>query len=102
MFGIANQLLAVIALAVITTWIVNLGRPWYYALTTGLPLAWVTTTTMTAGVELLQRFGVNAVKMPEKAFLWYLNLVLVVIMLLCVVLVLEEAARACMKRLAKS
>jgi carbon starvation protein len=97
MFGISNQLLAVIALSVVTTWIVNQGRGWY-ALTTLLPLAFVTSTTMTAGVQLMGRFHRNAASAPEKAWLWNLNLVLVAVMLGCVVLVLADCARACLKK----
>jgi carbon starvation protein len=52
MFGIANQLLAVIALCLITTLLVNTGRA-RYAWTTILPMIFVTTTTMTAGVQLV-------------------------------------------------
>ena len=33
MFGIANQLLAVVALALVTTWLVNTGRARYAPLT---------------------------------------------------------------------
>ena len=52
MFGIANQLLAVLALALVTTWLVNTGRG-RYAWVTLLPMLFVVSTTMTAGVELL-------------------------------------------------
>jgi carbon starvation protein len=52
MFGIANQLLAVIALCLVTTLLVNTGRA-RYAWTTILPMIFVTTTTMTAGVQLV-------------------------------------------------
>jgi carbon starvation protein len=52
MFGIANQLLAVIALAVVTTWIVNSGRGKYAPLTI-VPMLFVITTTMTAGYQLI-------------------------------------------------
>jgi carbon starvation protein len=52
MFGIANQLLAVIALCLITTLLVNTGRA-RYAWTTILPMIFVTTTTMTAGAQLI-------------------------------------------------
>jgi carbon starvation protein len=48
MFGIANQLLAVLALALVTTWLVNTGRG-RYALVTILPMLFVMTTTLTAG-----------------------------------------------------
>ncbi len=48
MLGVANQLLAVIALSVGTTWIVNLGRA-RLAWITLLPLAWVAAVTFSAG-----------------------------------------------------
>jgi carbon starvation protein len=52
MFGIANQLLAVMALALVTTLLVNTGRG-RYALITILPMLFVISTTMTAGVNMV-------------------------------------------------
>ncbi|MDY3560291.1 carbon starvation protein A [Gemmata sp. JC673] len=52
MFGIANQLLAVLALALVTTWLVNNGRG-RYALVTALPMLFVCSTTFTAGTQLV-------------------------------------------------
>ncbi len=52
MFGIANQLLAVLALTLVTTWLVNTGKGKYIAVTL-VPMLWVLTTTLTAGAELL-------------------------------------------------
>jgi carbon starvation protein len=52
MFGIANQLLSVVALTLVTTWLVNTGRARYAPLTI-LPMLFVTTTTMTAGCQML-------------------------------------------------
>ena len=49
MFGIANQLLASVALAVGTTIIINAGRA-RYAWVTLVPLSFVAVTTLTAGV----------------------------------------------------
>ncbi|MBA4066370.1 MAG: carbon starvation protein A [Isosphaera sp.] len=52
MFGIANQLLAVLALALVTTWLVNNGRG-RYAWVTVLPMLFVVSTTLTAGSMLI-------------------------------------------------
>jgi carbon starvation protein len=52
MFGVANQMLAVIALAIISVYLVNEGRE-KYLLVTVLPLLLVMTTTSTAAVEIL-------------------------------------------------
>ncbi len=52
MFGIANQLLAVVALALVTTMLVNTGRGRYAAVTV-LPMLFVTATTLTAAVEMV-------------------------------------------------
>ncbi len=53
MFGIANQLLAAIALCLLTTWIFKEGRG-RYAWVTILPMLFVTTTTFTAAAQMLQ------------------------------------------------
>ncbi len=52
MFGISNQLLAVLALALVTTWLVNNGRG-RYAPVTVIPLLFVLSTTLTAGQQLI-------------------------------------------------
>ncbi len=52
MFGIANQLLAVIALAVVTTWLVNNSRGKYVFVTIP-PMLFVIASTMTAGYRLI-------------------------------------------------
>ena len=92
LLGIANQLLAVTALCVGTTFILNEGRA-RYAWVTAVPLAWVTTTTMTAGVQLIERYLKDT--KPGAS----LRLVLVVVMLGCVLLVLGDSARACWRKL---
>jgi carbon starvation protein len=61
MFGIANQLLAVLALCLVTTLLINTGRA-KYAWVTLIPMVFVTSTTMSAGVIMVQRF----LAMPDR------------------------------------
>ena len=90
MFGIANQLLAAIALCVGTTVIMNSGRA-KYAWVTITPLAFVATTTLIAGWRsIFDNFLKEAAK-PETAFRGYLNTALTAIMMVCVVIVLIDS-----------
>src|ERR1051326_8992233 len=93
MFGIANQLLAVIALCVGTTVIINMGRA-RYAWVTLAPLAFVAVTTLTAGyVNVLHNFLPLAAQ-PGKAFQGYFNALLTAVMMSCaLVMILHSAAR---------
>jgi carbon starvation protein len=59
MFGIANQLLAVVALTLVTTLLINTGRG-RYAPVTLLPMLFVTATTLTAAVEMV------TIQFPER------------------------------------
>jgi len=54
MMGIANQLLATIALAVGTTYLLKSSPKRIYALCTGIPLVFVVVTVFTAGVQSIQ------------------------------------------------
>ncbi|HUJ11249.1 MAG TPA: carbon starvation protein A [Verrucomicrobiae bacterium] len=54
MLGISNQLLAAIALAVGTTYLLNHAPKRKYALCTGIPFAFVIVTVLTAGVQSVQ------------------------------------------------
>jgi carbon starvation protein len=93
MFGIANQLLVVVALSIVGTVIVNSGRA-RYVWVVAVPMAFVTTTTMTAGVELIQRFLVmGRSPVASESFTGYLNVFLIVSMMVCVVVILFEAIR---------
>ncbi len=94
MFGIANQLLASVALAVATTIIINLGRA-RYAWVTLAPLTFVSVTTLTAGfLSVKNQFWPMAVgERPELRFQGALNSGLTVIMMVAVVIVLATAVR---------
>ncbi len=89
MFGIANQLLAVIALCLVTTLLINSGRA-RYAWVTLAPMAWVTTTTLTAGVQLVtERFP--AMIGHGKVMTGYLNIAFTVFVIACVLTLLLMA-----------
>jgi carbon starvation protein len=90
MFGIANQLLAAIALCVGTTVIMNSGRA-KYAWVTITPLAFVATTTLTAGWRSIFDNFLQEAKKPETMFRGYLNASLTAIMMTCVVIVLIDS-----------
>ncbi|MHB1558729.1 MAG: carbon starvation CstA family protein [Isosphaeraceae bacterium] len=91
MFGMANQLLAVIALAVVTTWLANSGRR-RYAPVTLLPLAFVATTTSTAAYrEITGRFWKMAHGQGALVVRGWLNIGLTVMVVSCVVVILVSA-----------
>ena len=86
MFGIANQLLAVMALALVTVWLVNSGRGRYVFVTIP-PMLFVTTTTLTAGTIMT---------FDGKTKL--LNLVLILFVMVSVTTVVAMAMAKCMIR----
>jgi carbon starvation protein len=88
MFGIANQLLSVAALALITTLLINRGRA-RYAPVTLLPMLFVTATTMTAGVQMVGRF--QAMMASGQALKGLLNLSLTLFVMITVGLVVLMA-----------
>ena len=90
MFGIANQLLAAIALCVGTTVIINAGRA-KYAWATITPLCFVATTTLTAGWRSIFDNFLEEAKKPETMFRGYLNATLTAIMMTCMVVVLIDS-----------
>jgi carbon starvation protein len=96
MFGIANQLLASVALAVGTTIIINMGKA-RYAWVTAVPLSFVSVTTLTAGVlSVRDNFWPMAVGGdPSHHLQGYLNSGLTVVMMLCVLVILGHAVWRC-------
>jgi carbon starvation protein len=98
MFGISNQLLAAVALAVGTTIIINIGKA-RYAWITVVPLVFVAVTTLTAGVlSVRDNFWPMAIGPdPARHFQGYLNTTLTVLMMVCVVVILTNAAWRCVK-----
>ncbi len=104
MFGIANQLLAVIALSIVSTVAVNSGRG-HWALLTAFPMLFVVTTTTTAAYQLLvSKFwplileGWKENSAP-KLIQGGLNSLAVVFMEVCVAWILLEAVYRVVTRL---
>ncbi len=96
MFGIANQMLAVIALSVVTTVMINNGRG-RYAWLTILPMLFVIATTSTAGIQmssgkfarmLMDGIGGGNIEQIVKGGL---NLFFTLFILAAVMLILGEA-----------
>jgi carbon starvation protein len=92
MFGVANQLLAAIALCVGTTVLFRMGKGRYTFLTI-VPAAFMAVTTLTASVELVQRFWAQAAAKPDEAFTLRLDAVLVATVACLVVVILVDSIR---------
>ena len=94
MLGIANQLLAAIALAVGTTYLINHAPKRRYALCTGIPFAFVIVTVLTAGVQSVQGWWSKIPSAPaQEDFSLQLMSVLATIMLVLTVVIAVDAVR---------
>src|SRR5271157_2785323 len=91
MFGTGNQLLATIALAVTTTFLINMGKQ-RYAWITGLPMCFVGVTTVTAGVLGIKNIFWPLTSKPGLVFTGYLDSTLMAIFIVGVILVVFNAA----------
>jgi carbon starvation protein len=90
MFGVANQLLAVIALAVVTTILVNTGKA-RYAFVSLVPMVFVATTTTTAGfLEITGKFW-RMTRNPETVLKGWLNIGLTATLMTLVAIILVAA-----------
>jgi carbon starvation protein len=94
MFGIANQLLAAVGLAVGTTILINAGRA-RFAWVTLLPLSFLSVSTLSAGfLSVRDNFWPKAVG-PDPALhvQGYLDSILTSVMMACVLVILGAALR---------
>jgi carbon starvation protein len=96
MFGVANQLLATLALAIGTAYVLRHAARPAYALVTFLPLLFMLTTTLTAGW-----LNITLNYLPLGNFQGYLNATLCAVMMLLVVAVAADAARSWRRLLAR-
>lgn len=80
MFGLANQLLAALGLAIGTSYILQTSAKRVYALTTLLPFVLLVVTTYVAGIKNIQDYLAKAAD-PALSFTMYTNTALSVAML---------------------
>jgi carbon starvation protein len=92
MFGIANQLLAAVALCVATTVIINSGRA-RYAWTTIVPLTFVATTTLVAGWKSITDNFWPLAQKPETAAQGYINTALTAVLMAAAVIIIFDSVR---------
>jgi carbon starvation protein len=92
MFGIANQLLAAVALCVATTVIINMGKARYCWVTIA-PLSFVATTTLVAGYESIRDIFWPQAQNPASATQGYINTSLTVLIMTAAVIVLIDSIR---------
>jgi len=99
MFGIANQLLAVVALAVGTTIIISSGRG-RYAWVTLAPMCFLATTTLSAGfLSVKNNFWPKAIgPNPALHTQGWVDTVLTIVMMACVIVILGTAIRRWVSR----
>ncbi len=90
MFGTANQLLATIALAVGTSFIINRGRA-KYAWVTIIPMLFVGITTLTAGFKNMLNIYLPQLNNPDTVIQGSINLALTLFIILCVLVILFNA-----------
>jgi carbon starvation protein len=92
LFGTGNQLLATIALAVCTTFLINMGKS-RYAWITAVPMCFVGVTTITAGVLSIRNIFWPLTAQPGQRFTGYLDSALMAVFIAGVVLVVFDAVR---------
>jgi carbon starvation protein len=88
MFGVANQLLATLALLVGTLYILKKTKKWPYGLTTFVPALFMFVTTITAGI-----MNVTDNYLPKHNFQGNLNAALSIIMIILVVIIFFESLK---------
>jgi carbon starvation protein len=92
LFGTGNQLLATIALAIGTTFLINMRKA-KYAFLTAVPMCFLGVTTVTAGILSVKDIFWPLTRQPGQVFTGYLDSTLMTIFIVGVVLVISDAIR---------
>jgi carbon starvation protein len=92
MFGVANQLLAAVALCVATTIIINSGKAKYCWVTVA-PLSFVSVTTLVAGWESITDIFWPLSQKPETAMQGYVDTFLTVTIMIAAIVILIDSIR---------
>jgi carbon starvation protein len=90
LFGVANQLLATLALCIGTVFILRHSHRWAYGLITFIPALFMGVTTFVAGVDNIFN---NPDYLPKHDFQGNLKAALSIVMLVLVVIIFFEAMR---------
>jgi carbon starvation protein len=101
MFGAANQLLATIALAIGTSFIINRGR-FKYAWVTILPMIFVGVTTMTAAVLNIKNIYIPQVIDQTTLVPGLVNLILTVSIIVSVIIIFNNAVPGWVRAIKKT
>lgn len=92
MFGVANQLLAAVALCVATTILINSGKA-KYAWVTLVPLSFVSTTTLVAGFKSITDIFWPLAQKPETSLQGLINTSLTAIIMVAAVVIMLDSIR---------
>jgi carbon starvation protein len=96
MFGVANQLLATLALAIGTTFILRHAPRPAHALVTFVPMIFMLATTLSAGwLNIIVNY------LPMQSFQGYLNATLCSVMMVLVILIAADCTREWRRMLAR-
>jgi carbon starvation protein len=92
MFGIANQLLAAVALCVASTIVINAGNA-RYSWVTIIPLSFVGSTTLVAGYQSIRDIFWPLTQKPETALQGYIDTSLTALIMTAAVIILIDSVR---------
>jgi carbon starvation protein len=93
MFGAANQLLATIALAVGTSYLINRGKA-KYAWITIVPMVFVGITTITACIMNITGIYIPQISQPGGRITGIVDLALTIVILICALIIIADATPA--------